>query len=297
MLQHQEHLVAGHSTGISWKDSGGVHLRRAVGKVNSFLKKYPDKPRSNLALGHSRYATVGAVNEQNQHPIKIFYKGKRIGYGVHNGTFRGYQDYEYLRNNNLSNKTDSALLFTLYSQMLEKIGNTPESRRQALAKIQEVAGGSKENPLQNIIIVFDDGQVLFSGHTLTYAETNESFGIMTFGLEKKADPSQIYDVMGFHAVPSAWHAASVEVLPKPKPVEEAVLERGCPVNIPVDQRHLDEFELSDERPRRIVGRYFKRKGNAKGYAEMMKRRTNANYRVEPRRDGWVVKLARAGEKP
>src|SRR3989304_4193210 len=87
MLKHQENVVAGHSTGIAWFDThkGNTHIRKAVGKINSFLAEYPDIPKSNLAIAHSRYATVGAINVANQHPIPIRFQGKQIAYGIHNG--------------------------------------------------------------------------------------------------------------------------------------------------------------------------------------------------------------------
>jgi glucosamine 6-phosphate synthetase-like amidotransferase/phosphosugar isomerase protein len=95
MIKFQEEVVAGHSTGVAYLDSNrGFHLRKIIGKVNSFLNKYPDFPSTDDCLGHSRYASVGAITIENQHPIPVIVKGKTIGYGVHNGTWSDYTSFE-----------------------------------------------------------------------------------------------------------------------------------------------------------------------------------------------------------
>lgn len=192
MLQFQENTVAGQSTGISWIDSSGLHIRKAIGKVNSYLAKYPDFPTTNTSLGHSRWATVGSITPENQHPISIMYKGKRIGYGAHNGKFTNYSGYEYL--NTLVNKTDSAVLFSIYSQALERLGDSWESRRQAFRYVQ---GFIRHEGNHNLIIMFEDGQVLFGGNALTITKTPDAIGLMTFGFKTKIKDGFVYQIKGF----------------------------------------------------------------------------------------------------
>ena len=190
MIKFQEHVVAGHSTGVSYLDNQGFHIRKAVGKVNSFLDKYPDTPSTNYCLGHSRYATVGAINLDNQHPIPIIVNGKTIGYGVHNGTFNAYESYEYLRSD-MNNKTDSALLFTMFAKMLQKMGDNPLNRRIAFGYIMSLIVHEANH---NLIILFRNGKVMFSGNALTYKKKDNIFAIMTFGFANVTNDSFIYEV-------------------------------------------------------------------------------------------------------
>lgn len=212
MIEHQENVVAGQSTGTAYIDRKGVHLRKAVGKVINFKAKYPDIPKTNMCLFHSRWATTGAINEDNQHPISIMYKGKRIGYGVHNGVWSDYRNFEYLRNNNLTNKTDSALLFTLYSKILEKYGDNPINRRKALGTMRNLVKGESNN---NFVIMFNDGQVIFSGNNLTYKQSKDVVGIMTFGLPNKIDFYHIYEVKGYNVLKFQYQSFDYVFEPKP----------------------------------------------------------------------------------
>lgn len=200
MLKHQENVVAGHSTGIAWHDSKGVHLRKAVGKVINFKAEFTDEPKTDIAVGHSRFATVGLVNKQNAHPIPLYYKGKRIGYGVHNGTWPDYKSYLHYRNRNRVNETDTALMFDIYQKLLEKIGDGHRNRRTALATLHSIVDSSKMINT-NFILLFDDGQVLFEGTKLTYKDGDEvRVGVMTFGLPNSADVDKVYEVKDFRVL-------------------------------------------------------------------------------------------------
>lgn len=189
MIKHQENVVAGHSTSLTWKDNNGFNIRKAIGKINSFLAKYPDKPSTYECMGHTRYATIGEINLDNQHPIPIIVHGKTIGYGIHNGTFTRHNDYEYLRTD-IKNKTDSALLFIMFGKLLERIGDSTKNRCIALSYISELTND------QNFIVMFRNDLVLFAGSVLTYKVTEDSIGVMTFGYKNKCDSKTIYLIQG-----------------------------------------------------------------------------------------------------
>ena len=192
MIEFQENVVAGQSTGITFrKTDGSFSTRKAKGKINSFIAKYPDMPSSREALGHSRWATVGVINIDNQHPISIMYKGKKIGYGVHNGSFTDYEAYEHYRNDGVVNKTDSALLFAIYGRVLRQFGDSRQNRIRAFSYLMNII---KNEMNHNLILMFKDGQVLFGGNKLTYQVDEDKVGIMTFGLENSCVDGFVYEI-------------------------------------------------------------------------------------------------------
>lgn len=285
MLKHQENVVAGQGTGITWIDKKGVHLRKAVGKIINFNAKYPDVPRTNIALAHSRWATTGAINEENQHPISIMYKGKRIGYGVHNGIWTDYRNFEYMRNNNLSNKTDSALLFTVYSTILEKYGDNKANRRRALGTMRKLVKGEANN---NFVIMFNDGQVIFSGNNLTYKQSKDIVGIMTFGLPNKTNFANIYEVKDMNIM--RFEYQSFDYIPEPKPPVKAIeiptyVTTQCTLNNYQSKKYMffdgDAYKLYNEN-------YISQE-QAQNKGEILKKTRRLNFRtIQNKRKLWSL---------
>ena len=193
MIHFQENVVAGHSTGIVYRTlTNEFKHRKAVGKVNSFMVEYPDKPSSDEALGFSRYATVGAITAENTQPVSIMLGRRKIGFGLHNGTFSEYKSYENYRSPNMVNKTDSALLYTIYSRVLEELGDSKMNRMKAFSFVRNLI---KNGSNHNLIMMFKDGMILFGGNALTFSKSPDVFGIMTFGLDNKVKDGYIYSYM------------------------------------------------------------------------------------------------------
>ena len=219
MISFQENVVAGQSTGITFRASDGFKTRKAIGKVNSFLQKYPDKPSSKEALGHSRWATVGVINLDNQHPISVMFKDKKIGYAIHNGKFTDYQGYEHYRREGMVNKTDSALLFSIFSRVLEQLGDSHQNRRLAFSYTISII---KNETNHNLIIMFRDGQVLFRGNALTFNSASDKVGVMTFGMKNHIEEGFVYEVQGYKIKKFRMTMPNVNITKKPiikKPTE------------------------------------------------------------------------------
>lgn len=246
MIQHQESVVAGHSTGFVFRRTDGKYeVRKSIGKIINYMAKYPDIPKSNSVLSHSRYATVSGINLDNQHPINITLNGKVIGYVIHNGSWSAYQDYEYMRNPNVKNKTDSALAVAIYTDILKKKGNTPMGRKRALATLKGIVDGG--TPYQNFIIMFTDGQVLFAGEVLTYNAKPGRVGIMTFGLPNAVEKNIVYEVRDFNVVSSSFNPYEdykLEARP-PRRIEPMNFGCGGLQGIPPERR-IDEATGTQE---------------------------------------------------
>ena len=213
MIKFQENNVAGQSTGLTFRTSSGFSTRKAIGKTNSFLSKYPNIPNSNEVLAHSRWATVGIINLDNQHPISVMYKDKKIGYAIHNGRFDDYESFEHYRREGMVNKTDSALLFSIFSRALEQMGDSKENRRKAFALTIDLI---KHESNHNLIFMFKDGQVLFGGNVLSYNSTPEKVGIMTFGFDNLVEEGFVYELNGFKINRFNIRIPNLNIVKKPK---------------------------------------------------------------------------------
>lgn len=268
MIKHQEQVVAGHSTSVSWIDNQGLHVRKAIGKVINFKAKYTDIPKTHIALAHSRFASVGGITLDNQHPIPIIVNGKIIGQGIHNGTWIDYKKYEHMRIASVKNKTDTAIIFAIYSDILNKYGDNRTNRRKALATLFRVLNNETKEANQNLIIMFNDKQVLFSGHVLTYTVKTPKVGIMTFGLDNKVDKTKIYEVKDMRILKFEW-CEFTDYRLKPKKVEFNTQSSI------IQSKQVKRSNLKDW----ILMKDFKTQQSAQHFGNLLKSRYGNNYRV------------------
>ena len=109
------------SAGIALRENGGLEYVRAVGNLQ-FLKDAagPNGSRSNHGLGHTRWATHGAVNEQNAHPLTGCDDGRLAI--VLNGIIENYRELKEsleAEGHRFSSETDAEVVVHLIEHAYE----------------------------------------------------------------------------------------------------------------------------------------------------------------------------------
>jgi glucosamine--fructose-6-phosphate aminotransferase (isomerizing) len=124
------------SAGIALRESGSLEYVRAVGNLQ-FLKDAagPNGSRSNHGLGHTRWATHGAVNEQNAHPLTGCEDGRLAI--VLNGIIENYRELKEsleAEGHRFSSETDAEVVVHLIEQNYE--GDLLEAVRAVYRRLE-----------------------------------------------------------------------------------------------------------------------------------------------------------------
>ncbi|MFH0834170.1 MAG: SIS domain-containing protein, partial [Patescibacteria group bacterium] len=124
------------SFGFAEKVGAGIRVVKRVGKISEFRATAKTFAKTNLAFGHTRWATHGKVNKVNAHP-HISADGKVVV--VHNGIV---ENYEVLRKMlqkkgvKFVSETDTEVIPNLIADFLKR--NSP---REAIRKTAEKLDG------------------------------------------------------------------------------------------------------------------------------------------------------------
>lgn len=126
-------------------DSAGISLfnmRQQIfdvykdqGRVDKLAKSVLKSPRSNIGIGHTRWATHGKVNKENAHP---HYSHSRRFILVHNGVIENYKQLkeQYLSGVTFLSETDTEVI----AQLIETFSNTLNIENAILTTLRLLRG-------------------------------------------------------------------------------------------------------------------------------------------------------------
>jgi len=165
------------SWGIGVKHNSSILVDKHAGKISEAKIKLPP---SFIAIGHTRWATHGGVNDANAHP---HFSSDRSFILAHNGIVENYQE---LKNRLLKKgllfktETDTEVIVRLVEAKLEKTNRLQDAVREAflelegrntiiiLSKSDKILTARKGSPL--VIGVNDDlTEIYLSSDTLSFA--------------------------------------------------------------------------------------------------------------------------------
>lgn len=107
------------SWGIAYKTDTDIEILKKVGKISEFDTKKEKLPKATLAIGHTRWATHGGVNQKNAHPH--FTEEKDIVL-IHNGIFENYLEIKkYLKKqgHKFKSETDTEVIAHLIEEHMK----------------------------------------------------------------------------------------------------------------------------------------------------------------------------------
>ena len=125
------------SAGIALLNSNGIEVFKKQGKVMNMERISPtETPKSNLGIGHTRWATHGVPSDENSHPH--YSQSKKIAI-IHNGIIENYASIKerlQKRGFNFKSDTDTEVLVNLIEDVLlsEKV-DLAEAVRIALNQV------------------------------------------------------------------------------------------------------------------------------------------------------------------
>ena len=125
------------SAGLAVLTPAGIGIRKCVGKISRLEDFLEDKPLAgSVGIGHTRWATHGAVEEANSHP-HLDCRGKIAV--IHNGIIENYvvlRESLKRRGHNFASATDTEVLAHLIEENLPQTRDLAKAVRLSLLEVQ-----------------------------------------------------------------------------------------------------------------------------------------------------------------
>ena len=201
------------SSGIAIHNNGNVEVFKKKGKVKNSEKLFKNsKISSNIAIGHTRWATHGEPSDINSHPIVSYNKKYTI---VHNGIIENYKELKSLLEDEgykFQTDTDTEVFVNFIESCISKSKNFSKGFSYALSKVTGAFGivlmvnnnpdilyaARKGSPLAigqfngNFILASDASPIVEYTNKIIYLENDtflkisgDSFKIFDFNLNTK----------------------------------------------------------------------------------------------------------------
>ena len=139
------------SVGVATHTNDTISLRKGTGRVQDVNQQMGlDELPGNIGLGHTRWATHGAVTDVNAHPHMSSSGGIAI---VHNGIIENHEELRDMLKRHgyvFASQTDSEVIANLLQYYMD---NTDNKRQSLLMTLEKIRGHYA------FIAMFDDGTI------------------------------------------------------------------------------------------------------------------------------------------
>jgi glucosamine--fructose-6-phosphate aminotransferase (isomerizing) len=264
------------SAGIALIESGEIHSDKRAGKLANLEKAIDERPlpASTTGIGHTRWATHGAPNDQNAHP----HLGRRDRVAlVHNGIIENFATLRAeleAEGHEMRSETDTEIAAHLVERELEAGADLTEAMQAVCRRLEgaftlvavdaqdpdRVVAARRNSPL---VVGLGDGEnflgsdvAAFIEHTRDALElgqdqvvtiTREGVSVTGFdGSPAEGKPYHVdWDLSAAEKDGHDWFMRK-EIYEQPQAVADALLGRRTPAGaLQLDEMRLSEQELRD----------------------------------------------------